>query len=125
MSRPVHKKLILPGDVQRSGSGLTIMVPRGYEDDDGPAPTMICRVPVNAEDLCLAMFYPGEERAFQKHCGECAHRHRDAIEERKNRLEIFREDAWDPEVAEHMRKVGQRMIREGRLVVKPHERAGF
>lgn len=120
----MSRRLILPGDAARSG-GLSIMVPRGYEQEDAPEPSMVCRVPVNAEDLCLQPFYPGEERAFQAHVGRCAREHRDAIEERRKRLALFREEAWDPEVAEHMRKVGERMKREGRLEVKPSERAGF
>lgn len=117
--------LILPGDPLPRRGGLTIIVPRGYESENAPEPTMVCRVPINEEDLCLKGFYPGEERAFQRHVGICARQHRDAIEERRKRLAIFHEDAWDPEIAAHMRKVGERMKREGRLVVKPNERAGL
>jgi hypothetical protein len=38
-------------------------------------------------------------------------------------MPVFEE--WDPEVAAHLRKVGERMVAEGRLEVKPSERAGF
>ena len=90
---------------------------------------MVCRVPVgpDEDDICGELFYPGEERKWAKHCGECAAQHRDVIEQQspRNRLPIFDENAWDPEVAEHMRKVGERMKAEGRLEVLPSERAGF
>jgi hypothetical protein len=41
----------------------------------------------------------------------------------EERMPVF--DEWDPEVAAHMRKVGERMLEERRLEVKPSERAGF
>jgi hypothetical protein len=75
-------------------------------------------------------FFAGQEEVWQKHVGWCARRNRDEIErviaEHKDALPIFRNpDAWDPEVKEHMRQGGERMLEEGRLTVKPHERAGF
>lgn len=115
--------LILPGDVQRPG-GLTIYVPSGYEKQ----PTMVCRVIVDANgELCGKPFYPGEERSFERHVGDCARRHMDLIRAQspRTRLPAFDEEAWDPEVSEHMRRVGRRMLEEGRLEVKPSERAGF
>ena len=119
-------RLILPGDSPRPG-GLTILVPRGYEQPDGPEPTMVCRVPTGDGEVCGKAFYPGEERKWQRHVGECAARHRDKIETQspRTRLPIFSDEAWDPEISAHMRKVGDRMIREGRLEVRPNERAGF
>jgi hypothetical protein len=45
--------------------------------------------------------------------------------EHKKRMAVFDDDSWDPEIRQHMDKVGERMKREGRLVVRPNERAGF
>jgi hypothetical protein len=123
MPRPLSKRLILPGDVERAGGRLQIFVPRGLESD----PTMFCRVPIGDGETCGKPFYPGEERAFQKHCGECAREHLDEIHAASPRAlnnGLFDEENWDPEVAAHMREVGQRMLAEGRLTTKPSERAG-
>ena len=92
----------------------------------GAEPTMICRVPTGEGEICGRLYYPGEEREWQKHCGECARKHMDAIQaERPSvRLPAIYE-SWDPEVEEHMRRVGERMKKEGRLTVHPSERAGF
>lgn len=99
-----------------------LIVP-GVRDDE---PEFVCTVPVNADgDTCGHLFYPGEERAYQKHVGKCAREHIDVIRAAspRTRNEIF--EPWDPEVAAHMEKVGKRMIEERRLEVKPSERAGF
>lgn len=118
MGRPVHKRLILPGE---AASGLTIHLPRDEE------PVAVCRVPVGGGEVCGKPFFPGEERAFQKHVGECAREHADEIraESPRQKMPVFDEETWDPEVAAHMREVGRRMLREGRLETKPNERAGF
>lgn len=67
------------------------------------------------------------QRAHERHVGPCARSKMDeihaAVEIR--RRGIFDSRSWDPEVAEHMRKVGERMKEEGRLEVDPSERAGF
>ena len=57
----------------------------------------------------------------------CASGHMDEArgERLKERMPIFDPESWDPEVERHMREVGKRMLREGRLEVKKSERAGF
>lgn len=135
MARPVHSGLILPGDVARRGRGLTIHVPRGYETeqdrmaDQEAAGYMICRVIVSAAErvICGRLFEPGEERAWEKHCGDCAMQHIDEIRAAspRTRMPVFDPNAWDVEIDEHMRKLGERMRREGRLEVRKNERAGF
>lgn len=86
---------------------------------------MVCRVPVNADETCGKAFFPGEERAFNRHVAECAQANAEAIHAAspRTRLEVL--EPWDPEIAAHMKKVGERMLEEGRLEVKPSERAGF
>lgn len=120
MGRPIHQKLILPHEAARKGK-LTIHVPRGYEDQE---PIGLCLV-----TGCGARFYKGQEEAWQRHVGPCARAH--LAEERglnpavKNEGTMWDENVWDPEVAAHMKKLGERMLKEGRLTVKPSERAGF
>jgi hypothetical protein len=67
------------------------------------------------------------QREHERHVGPCARAKMDeihaAVEVR--RRSIFDTRSWDPEVAEHMRKVGERMKAEGRSEVRPDERAGF
>jgi hypothetical protein len=71
----------------------------------------------------------GEEQAWQDHTVRCARRHIDEIRamapSEKHKGTVFDPETWDPEIDEHMRKVGQRMIAEGRLTVRKSERAGF
>jgi hypothetical protein len=75
--------------------------------------------------ICGDPVYAGDEA----HIGNCAREMLPEImkarEARRADLAIFDEASWDPEVSEHMRRVGRRMLAEGRLVVKPSERAGF
>lgn len=119
------RKVILPGEERRrpSASGLTIYVPRGYESSEA-APALIghCLVPG-----CGAKFYRGEVLEWQRHVGWCAKKHDDEIRQAslEARMPVFDPENWDPEVERHMRRVGQRMLAEGRWTVKPSERAGF
>jgi hypothetical protein len=106
-------RVILPGEEPRKGP-LQILVPRGNETIVGHC------------SLCELVFY--DEDAARRHFERNARKHAElANEARQERLEermpVFEE--WDPEVAAHLRKVGERMVREGRLEVKPSERAGF
>ena len=119
-------KLILPGD-ERANTGMTLLVPRGYETGAMGEPTMVCRVPVGPGEVCGAAFWPGEERKFQSHVGRCAQEHETEIhnESPRTKLPIFDEANWDPEVAAHLKKVGARMLKEGRFVMHKSERAGF
>lgn len=118
--------LILPGDTPRRG-GLTILVPRGYEDVEGPKPIGVCTVQVGGGQVCNTPFFPGEERDYQRHVARCAQEHMAEIvaASPRTRMPIFDESEWDPEVAAHMKKVGKRMLQEGRMVVRKNERAGF
>lgn len=119
-------KLILPGD-ERAASGLTILVPRGHESGAQGEPTMVCRVPIGPGETCATAFWPGEERAFTQHVTRCAKQHEAEIRNAspRTRLPIFDEATWDPEVSEHLRAVGRRMLKEGRLVMHKSERVGF
>jgi len=116
--------IVLPGDARR-GMG-TLHVPRGYESDPENAPVLVgvCTVPGCEREG--KPFYRGQEDQWQRHVGWCARKNRDkigeVIEERNDRMKIFSPESWDPEWTAHQREVGKRMLREGRLVPKPHER---
>lgn len=78
-------------------------------------------------DLCGVPFY--SDRDMRGHLGSIAHRETAeamvlAEKQRKARIPfLYAED--DPEVEAHLKQVGKRMLAEGRMVVKPNERAGF
>jgi hypothetical protein len=75
---------------------------------------------------CGRVFYRGEEQLWQRHVGECARAHLDEIRQHiaESKQPVF--ESFDPEVERYLQKVvGPRMLEEGRLEVKPHERAGF
>jgi hypothetical protein len=94
------------------------------QDMDKGEPTMVCRVPVDADgNLCLHPFYEGEERAWRDHVGKCARDHMDAIRANSPRVRHPWSDpeTWDPEYEAHMKKVGDRMLAEGRLETRPNE----
>ncbi len=114
--------IVLPGGVQPGAR--TLHVPREYADGEENPLVGKCLVPG-----CGQVFHRGQEDLWQKHVGWCARRNRDALEESiaeiRERRGVLDPDAWDPEIHEHMQKVGRRMRREGRLTVKPNERAGF
>jgi hypothetical protein len=75
---------------------------------------------------CGLEFYEGEEKTAPLHMGKCARANLDKLKARDDRLPLFRpESNPDPEVEAHLLEVGKRMVREGRMVVKPNERAGF
>jgi hypothetical protein len=107
---------VLLGDAKaHPGRGLQILVPRGYEDAEVIGK---CLVPG-----CGARFYAGQESQWQAHVGPCARRNMDRIEAvRPPSLPIFED--FDPEVSAHLRNVGRRMLREGRLEVRKNEGAG-
>lgn len=99
--------------------GLQIFVPPSVADHVVIA--YCCRVPG-----CGATFRKGEKEAWQRHVGPCARANIDRLRAVMDRAGAgpLGED-FDPEVTKHMRKLGETMIREGRLTVKPSERAGF
>jgi hypothetical protein len=117
-------RLILPGDRPARG-GLTIFVPQGYERADGPRPIYECMVPTDDEGTpCGRLFFVGEERAVERHMAACARAHVAEIRGRalKRRMPVFDPDSWSPDAEAHVKKVGRRMLAEGRLTMKPHER---
>ena len=76
--------------------------------------------------LCLRTWPKRQRREWEQHFAQCVSDHRDEIARLSDAQRLGGVlDPMDPEIAEHMRKVGERMIREGRLEVKPNERAGF
>lgn len=114
MATALKSGIVLPGGVN---PGLTIHVPRGYERD-GEVKIGICRV-------CGAKFFKGQEEMWQRHVGKCARANIDRLraESLRNRMPAFNEENWDPEVASHLKTVGRRMLAEGRLEMRPNERA--
>lgn len=113
--------LLNPAGARRRSGGLTIIVPRGYEDGDV--------VIVGKCHVCGGEFGEGEEQRWQEHVGNCARAHMDEIRamapSEANKGTLWDPNEWDPEVDAHMLEVGRRMRREGRMVVKRSERAGF
>jgi hypothetical protein len=107
------RRLILPGEKPRRDK-LQILVPREHGTVVGQC------------SLCELVFYDQAEarRHFERNARKHAEMANEARTERlEERMPVF--DEWDPEVAEHMRKVGKRMLKERRLEVRPEERAGF
>lgn len=124
-----NEKLILPGASAPAGEPQ-IFVPGQYatHTDDMPEPRFICRVPTNREDPrehCGALFFDGQEQRWQAHVGKCARDHEDVIRAHSMQGTMFDPNEWDPEIEAHMNKVGERMKKEGRLIVRSNERAGF
>ena len=111
--------VILNARGQRAASrDLTIILPRSAAQE---------RVPFRCT-LCGARFTKSQAQLYEHHVGDCARKNIDEI--RANAPSVrragtpFDPNNWDPEVEQHMLGVGRRMLREGRLEVKPHERAG-
>jgi len=112
--------LIIPGEPRRGG--LTIYVPGKYADT--PGTRFVCRVPTGPRSVCGAEFT--SHASLMRHLrNECVSRHEQEIRtlSLKQRMPMFQ--SWDPEVDAHMKKVRDRMLKEGRWHVKPNERAGF
>lgn len=111
--------LVLPGD-PRAGGRPQLFVPPGYETGREIVLVGVC-------STCDRRFYRGEEEDWQRHVGKCARQHLPEIlaarEDRKKRLAVFQEENWDVELQAHLNKVGERMLREGRLEMKPNERS--
>lgn len=82
----------------------------------------VCRVP-GPEGPCGAVF--ATEAGLVRHLRSCTAAHEGEIRTGSIRHRVPALDAWDPEVEQHMRHVGRRMVAEGRMRVKPSERAGF
>jgi hypothetical protein len=101
---------------------MTLWLPEQPDPDER---LMVCRVVTGPGEICGMTFTRPD--VWQRHVGRCARAHMDEIraESLRARMPVFDEESWDPEVSEHMAKVGARMKAEGRLEVKPSERAGF
>lgn len=125
-------RLILPGEAQRPRDSLQILVPCGYENGEV--------VVVGHCLICECKFYAGEEQAWQRHVGRCARENMDSIQQAslKQRMPVFDEETWDPEVQEHLKNgAGRRMreavdklgvaraIRDGHMEARPNEKAGL
>lgn len=108
---------VILGGGEPARSRLQIAVPRGYVEEQKELIGR-CLVPG-----CGARFYAGQELAWQKHVGRCARANLDRIHAVMEKPPLM--DDFDPEVSKHMRGVGERMLEERRLEVKPNERAGF
>lgn len=98
---------------------LEIIVPREYAE---PRP-LKCNSPG-----CLQTFRVSEASLWQRHCVECGVRHLDEIRaiapSVRDKGTIWDENQWDPEIAAHMRRVGERMLKDGDFEVHKHEQAG-
>lgn len=102
---------------------MEIWIPGQVEERE---PAFVCRVPVSATETCGEVFYEGERKQWERHMVRCARKHADEIEAASHHRQTDpMRNPWDPELAEHMKRVGDRMLREGRLIVKKNERAGF
>lgn len=87
---------------------------------------ILVRDPTGYCGLCDTPFY--SDRDLRAHLATIEHREQaeQAVEaERARKARLAFMDDVDVEVEEHLRKVGQRMRREGRWEVKPNEKAGF
>lgn len=76
--------------------------------------------------LCEATFH--DPIVWERHVSGCAQRSLDEIRARSPRVRNkggpFDPETWDPDEERHMRKVGERMLRDGDFEVKRNERAG-
>jgi hypothetical protein len=77
----------------------------------------LCGVPVYSTRDLIAHFQTANHRLA--YATALADRH-----DVKTRLRLFHEPQ-DPEIEEHMKRVGKRMLQEGRWTVHPSEKAGF
>ena len=100
---------------------MTLWIPASARE---PEALFVCRIP-RGGGICGEKF--ATARSLDAHLRLCTSRHEQEVHTSslKARMPIFDEESWDPEVAAHMREVGRRMKAEGRLTVKPSERAGF
>lgn len=95
-----------------------LILPAAYGQPD-PGPRIgLCHI-------CGEEFYRGHEQDWQNHVYKCAMDHLPEImaerEAQKARMAIFHESD-NPDRDAHLAKVGERMLKEGRLVMKRSER---
>jgi hypothetical protein len=87
----------------------------------------VCEEQMPSGQVIPVPFY--SDRDVVTHMASAAHKDRVELAraeeaQRKSRLEAFTTTS-DPEIAAHLQKVGKKMLAEGRMVVKPHEKAGM
>lgn len=112
-----HARGVILGGGDKPKANLEILVPRGYED---APPERIGRCLV-----CGQRFYRGEEANYIRHAGPCARKNIDKLQEQRAQEKASIFAPWDPEVNEHLLGVGRTMRAEGRMTMKPSERAGL
>jgi hypothetical protein len=102
-----------------SGMSLHLILPHSAQ------PKYVCRVPTDDGSLCGKRFYEDEQRKFQSHVIACSKEHEAAVQAERPSSKVpvlYDRDFWDPEYEDHMRKVGNRMVAEGRMEMRPNER---
>lgn len=114
MSSPARGRHVESGEARGRGG---LILPGQYAQ---PEPRVgVC-------STCDQVFYRGEEEAWQKHVYRCAMQRLpevlEARAEQKRRMEIFQPGSWNPDVDAYLAKIGERMLREGRLVMRKSER---
>lgn len=109
----MSKRLIVPGEVTSRGG---LILPGGQQQE----------TKVGVCNICGARFHRGGEEAWQRHVGRCARAHLDEIRaaspSEKRKGTPFDPEMWNPDVEAYLKKVGERMIAEGRLEMRPNER---
>lgn len=73
-------------------------------------------------NVCGEGYADSEKLIWQQHVGNCARRNIDEIRAKSPQGTIWDDREWSPEATKHVRKVGERMLKEGRLEMKPEER---
>jgi hypothetical protein len=90
---------------------------------------ILVREPIGQCELCSVPFYSTRDAVSHLQTaehGDNVEWAREAREHQKRMLAVVHDPEFgDPEIEEHMRKVGKRMLAEGRWEVKPSEKAGF
>ena len=116
--------LLLPNAGAARGMAGTIYLPPG---SDMIPKKWTCRCPTEGGGVCGEQFDMDDVDRFTRHVLRCRERNEEAIHKAspRTRQPLLDPNSWDPEIETHMRKVGRRMRREGRMVILPRERAGF
>jgi hypothetical protein len=73
-------------------------------------------------NVCGWGFTASESREWQKHVGDCARQNMTEIVAKSPKGTVWDDEEWSPEASKHVREVGERMLKEGRLEMKPSER---
>jgi hypothetical protein len=100
---------------------LTLLIPHDFMGRPALGYCGLCEVPFHTEKGMRAHLRSGQ------HAGQ-VEIERALQQAKRERLAIFYDPestGSDPEIAAHLKKVGQRMLKEGRWEVKKNERAGF